>query len=232
MQRIISVYLFLLIVATAICQTDVDVYIAQLKSNDALSVQNAQDYIVRHAILSPESKEEFGKELIKIIEQDTSMIPDTVFAHREKASKYWGPQKQNLAVEVSLSDARTAAIFLVGILKIKAALPALKKQINYVTPGVTEYPCGSIMGPYLNEFPAALAMILIGDDSAPYLRDIIKNHPDRDTRILAYCVFARIQGKGDSVLLAEARKARPSDPPVKYEVGKFKNRKDLQRDNK
>jgi len=231
MRRVISIYLLFLIfaVTTAICQNNVEMFITQLKSGDPLTVQEAKDNILIRCFTDGTiARNSYEQELIKIIQENTGK-PDKVWERKEAASHAFN--KRVLSKDDSLEDAKTAAILLVGELKVEKAIPALVKQINYVTPGRSNYPITNL---WLDEFPAAVSLLMIGEPSIPYLREIIKKHEDRETRILAYTVVVKIQGKEDNALWKEARRVSSSDTPIKVTVGHFTNekKKDLQRDNK
>jgi len=217
---------FILTVATAICQTDVKPYIVQLKSGDPLTVQEAKDNILIHCFTDGTTvRNQFEQELIKIIQEDTG-ITDTVAAHEKAVS----PHNKSVSSKMdSLKDAKTAAILLAGALKMEKAIPALAKQVNYITPGrfpgsmeilYEGYPYAVLCG--FDQFPAAVSLLMIGDPSIPYLREIIKKHKDLATRLVAYAVFVKIQGKEEYALAKEANRY---DGPITLTVGHFTNEK-------
>lgn len=193
-----------LVFSTSFSQDEVSINIARLQSGDSLTVQIGQSYILRRCEAWSELTKEFLPGLLAIIQKDDN-LPDTVQAHQKASYDFTMIQrrKQKRDEEWILSDAKTSAAFIVGNLRSKDALPALAKHINYVTPGYFHWEVSS-NGPQIEDFPCAIAMSLMGDTAIPYLLDIIKKHPDEETRILAAKTIQSIRGSRDIKPFEEA----------------------------
>jgi hypothetical protein len=207
------IYLFILIIITAVNIAypiegifDYALYLNNLKSGDPLLVQEAKDNILLHyhGLWGETEKKAIEKGIIDIIQENDgtpATVNDNLFGSNKPCN-----------TKTALSDSKTAAILLAGSLRLTNALPALAKRINYITPGKshleTVIPLG---GPTPIDFPAAIAMKMIGEPSLPYLKEVIRVNKDRETRRLAYNTLILITGKTDPSLKNEATMVREGE---------------------
>src|SRR5208283_193636 len=85
-----------------------------LQSDNALGVQEAKFHILMQCFAYSEFKKDYAPELIKIIEQEDN-IPDTIFEQRRASMNAEIKKRGSKGLgEFILSDAKTAAILLVG----------------------------------------------------------------------------------------------------------------------
>jgi hypothetical protein len=210
-MRKIHLIIFIMLITTTFAYSiegifDYQLYLNNLKSGDPLLVQEAKDNIPLryHGLWGETEKKAIEKGIIDIIQEDDGS-PATV------NENLFGSNKP-CDTKTALSDSKTAAILLAGSLKLTNTLPALTRRINYVTPGKsnleTVIPLG---GPAPIDFPAAVAMKMMGESSLPYLKEIIRVNKDLETRRLAYNTLVMITGETDPALKSEASKVREGE---------------------
>ncbi len=182
----ICLFLFLLLP----CWLFGDNVISQLMSGDSLEVQRSKEYLYSHySTVSESQRQEYVKGLILIIDS-----PDTVGDTMKDHYRYAHGSKTILTpTDIS----RTAAIDIVGQLRITEALPILAKHLNYMTPQPDAPPLEISIGygpPYVSSYPCAQTMTLMGDTAIPYLEKVLKSHQDKATRFLAGRTILTIKG--------------------------------------